>query len=62
VVSVLDEFFKRFKKSNALREKLRLEIRAHQGFFDKLMRMWTCYNKSVSYFCPFVDAQVTINE
>jgi hypothetical protein len=32
VVSVLDEFFKRLKKSKALREELRIEIRAHRGF------------------------------
>ena len=32
VVSVLDEFFKRLKKSKALREELRLELRAHRGF------------------------------
>ena len=32
VVSVLDEFFKQLKKSKALREELRLEIRAHRGF------------------------------
>ena len=32
VVSVLDEFFKRLKKNKALREELRLEIRAHRGF------------------------------
>ena len=32
VVSVLQEFFKRFKKSNALREELRREIRGNQGF------------------------------
>ena len=32
VVSVLDEFFKRLKKSKALREEMRLEIRAHRGF------------------------------
>jgi hypothetical protein len=32
VVSVLDEFFKRLKKSKALREELRLEIRARRGF------------------------------
>jgi hypothetical protein len=32
VVSVLDEFFKRLKKSKALREELQLEIRAHRGF------------------------------
>jgi len=32
VISVLDEFFKRLKKSKALREELRLEIRAHRGF------------------------------
>jgi len=32
VVSVLEEFFKRLKKSKALREELRLEIRAHRSF------------------------------
>jgi hypothetical protein len=32
VVSVLEEFFKRLKKSKVLREELRLEIRAHRGF------------------------------
>ncbi len=32
VVSVLEEFFKRLKKSKALREELRLEIRARRGF------------------------------
>ena len=32
VVSVLDEFFKRLKRSKTLREELRLEIRAHRGF------------------------------
>jgi hypothetical protein len=32
VVSVLEEFFKRLKKGKALREELRLEIRAHRGF------------------------------
>jgi hypothetical protein len=32
VVSLLDEFFKRLKKSKVLREELRLEIRAHRGF------------------------------
>jgi hypothetical protein len=32
VVSVLDEFFKHLKKSKALREELRLEIRAHRSF------------------------------
>ena len=32
VVSVLEGFFKRLKKSKALREELRLEIRAHRGF------------------------------
>jgi len=32
VVSVLEEFFKRLKKSKALREELRLEIRANRGF------------------------------
>ena len=32
VVSVLEEFFKRLKKSKALREELRLELRAHRSF------------------------------
>jgi len=32
IVSVLDEFFKRLKKSKTLREELRLELRAHRGF------------------------------
>jgi hypothetical protein len=32
VVSVLEEFFKLLKKSKALREELRPEIRAHRGF------------------------------
>ena len=32
VVSVLEEFFNRLKKSKALREELRLEIRDHRGF------------------------------
>jgi hypothetical protein len=32
VVSVLEEFFKRLKKSKVLREELRLEIRARRGF------------------------------
>ena len=32
VVSVLEEFFKRLKKSKALRDELRLEIRAYRGF------------------------------
>jgi hypothetical protein len=32
VVSVLEEFFKRLRKSKALREELRLEIRARRGF------------------------------
>jgi hypothetical protein len=32
VVSVLEEFFKRIKKSKALREELRLELRARRGF------------------------------
>jgi hypothetical protein len=31
VVSVLEEFFKHMKKSKALREELRLEIRARRG-------------------------------
>jgi hypothetical protein len=35
VVSVLEEFFKRLKKSKALREELRLEIRAHRGFMPR---------------------------
>ena len=32
VVSVLEEFFKQLKRSKALREELRLEIRATRGF------------------------------
>ncbi len=32
VVSVLEEFFKHLKKSKALREELRLEVRARRGF------------------------------
>ena len=32
VVSVLEEFFKRLKKSKALRDELRLELRAHRSF------------------------------
>ena len=32
VVSFLDEFFNRLKRSKALREELRLEIRMHRGF------------------------------
>ena len=32
VVSVLEEFFKRLKKSKALREELRQEIRQHHSF------------------------------
>jgi hypothetical protein len=32
VVSVLEEFFKRLKKSKALREELRLEVRARRDF------------------------------
>jgi hypothetical protein len=32
VVSVLKEFFRLLKKSNALREERRLLIRAHRGF------------------------------
>ena len=31
VVSVLEEFFKRLKKSRALKEELRLELRARRG-------------------------------
>jgi len=34
IVSVLEEFFKCLKKSKALREELRLEIRAHRGFLS----------------------------
>jgi hypothetical protein len=36
VVSVLDELFKRLKKSKALREELRLEICAHRGIYTEL--------------------------
>ena len=32
VVSVLEEFFTRLKKSKALREELKLELRAHRSF------------------------------
>ena len=32
VVSILEEFFKRLKKSKALREELKLELRAHRSF------------------------------
>ena len=32
MVSVLEEFFKRLRKSKALREELRLELRARRGF------------------------------
>jgi len=32
VVSFLEEFFKRLKKSRALREELRREIRGSRGF------------------------------
>jgi hypothetical protein len=32
VVSVLEEFFKRLKKSKALRDELKLELRAHRSF------------------------------
>ncbi len=31
-VSALEEFFKRFKRSKALREELRLELRAYRSF------------------------------
>ena len=34
VVSVFDEFFARIKKSKALREELRLELRKHRGFLQ----------------------------
>jgi len=32
VVSVLEEFFKHLKKSKALRDELKLELRAHRSF------------------------------
>ena len=35
VVSVLDEFFKRLKKSSASREELRQELRLHRGFLQR---------------------------
>jgi hypothetical protein len=35
VVSVLEEFFKRLKRSKALREELRLELRAHRNFISQ---------------------------
>jgi hypothetical protein len=35
VVSLLDEFFARLKKSKALREELKLELRAHRGFLPQ---------------------------
>jgi hypothetical protein len=35
VVSVLEEFFKRLKRSKALKEELRLEIRARRGFLPR---------------------------
>jgi septum formation topological specificity factor MinE len=31
-VSVLEEFFKRHKKSKTLQKELRLELRAHRSF------------------------------
>jgi len=34
VVSVLDEFFRHLKKSKALRETLRQELRVHRGFLQ----------------------------
>ena len=34
VVSVLDEFFKRLKRSSALRMELRQELRLHRGFLQ----------------------------
>ena len=34
VVSVFDEFFARIKKSKALREELRLELRRHRGLLQ----------------------------
>ncbi|MGA2351473.1 MAG: hypothetical protein ABSF70_13640 [Terracidiphilus sp.] len=36
VVSVLEEFFKRLKKSKALRVELRREMRQHHGFMPRL--------------------------
>ncbi len=35
VVSVLEEFFKHLRRSKALREELRLELRARRGFAPK---------------------------
>ena len=35
VVSVLDKFFKRLKKSSASREELRQELRLHRGFLQR---------------------------
>jgi hypothetical protein len=35
VVSVLEEFFKRLKRSKSLREELRLELRAHRNFISQ---------------------------
>ena len=32
VVSVLDEFFRAFKRSKALREEMRLELRGRRGY------------------------------
>jgi len=32
MVSVLEQFFKRLRKSKSLREELRLELRATRGF------------------------------
>jgi hypothetical protein len=34
VVSVLNEFFERLKKSSALRKKFRQELRLHRGFLS----------------------------
>jgi hypothetical protein len=35
IVSVLEEFFKRLKKSKALRDELRQKIRQHHGFMPR---------------------------
>jgi hypothetical protein len=48
VVSVLDEFFKRLKKSKVLREELRLEIRVHRGLMPSWDLAFLMRFKSVS--------------
>ena len=40
VVSALEEFFKRLKKSKALREELRREIRGKRRFMASLNALW----------------------